>query len=227
MIAAVISDLYDTLYDEVEYCRSGLAAVAEFVASSWTSQPAERIFNVLWGQFAAGNRTRTFNAALDALEIPYAEERIHQLIAVYRGHVPRIVLPEDSRDVLSKLKGHYTLALLTDGFLPAQRLKVQALGIEACFETIVYTEELGRECWKPSPTGFEKILAALNEPPAQMAYVADNEEKDFIGPNGLGLSSVQVIRPARIHTRVAPEASAKAQHVIHDIRQLPKLLAML
>jgi putative hydrolase of the HAD superfamily len=227
MISAVVFDLDDTLYDELEYCKSGLAAVSEFLASSWPSRPAGLIYDALWSQFAAGNRSRTFNAALDAIGIPHEEDQIQELIAVYRGHVPKIALPADSRDVLSRLKADYRLALLTDGFLPAQRLKVQTLGIEAYFETIVYTEELGRQCWKPSLAAFEKVIETLNESPAQMVYVADNEEKDFIGPNRLGLSSVQIIRRARIHKGVAPDASARARHVIHDIQQLPPLLAML
>jgi FMN phosphatase YigB (HAD superfamily) len=60
-----------------------------------------------------------------------------------------------------------------------------------------------------------------------MTYVADNEEKDFIGPNKLGLATIQVVRPARIHRVVAADADAAAQHVIHQIRQLPALLAIL
>ena len=63
--------------------------------------------------------------------------------------------------VLKTLKKRYKLALLTDGYLPAQRLKVQALGIEKYFQAIVYTEELGREYWKPSTRGFENILKEL------------------------------------------------------------------
>jgi putative hydrolase of the HAD superfamily len=227
MITTVIFDLDDTLYDEIEYCKSGLTAVSEFLARSLASQPAGYIFGALWGQFAAGNQSHTFNAALDALGIPYDDERIQELIAVYRGHTPKIALPAESSDVLSALKGNYKLALLTDGFLPAQRLKVQALGIEAYFETIVYTEELGRQYWKPSPVGFERIMEALNETPTHTTYVADNEEKDFIGPNKLGLATIQVVRPARIHRVVAADADAAAQHVIHQIRQLPALLAIL
>jgi len=32
MITTVIFDLDDTLYDEIDYCRSGFASVAEFLA---------------------------------------------------------------------------------------------------------------------------------------------------------------------------------------------------
>ena len=255
MITTVVFDLDDTLYDEIEYCKSGFAAVAEFLAnrserrsssmgegeaspagpatasafratagSAPTSAETRGISAVLWEQFTAGNRTKTFNAALDELGISYDDELIGELIEIYRNHKPKITLPQDSRDVLCELSTKYTLALLTDGFLPAQKLKVQALKIEKYFKFIVYTEQLGRECWKPSPAGFEKIIQTLNVEPENMAYVADNEKKDFIAPNKLGFSTIQLIRPARIHRTLSVETEASAQHTICEIRQLTGLL---
>jgi len=224
MITAVVFDLDDTVYDEIDYCRSGFASVAEFVSRLAGMPGADRIFAALWGRFTAGNRTKTFNAALEQLGISCNDKLLGQLIEVYRCHSPKITLPGDSRDVLEKLSGKYTLALLTDGFLPAQQLKVQALGIEKYFKCIIYTEQLGREFWKPSPAGFEKIMQSLNTQPKAMAYVGDNEKKDFIAPNKLGFSTIQMIRPGRIHTDSSDEPYAAAQYVIHKIGQLPSLL---
>jgi putative hydrolase of the HAD superfamily len=126
--------------------------------------------------------------------------------------------------VLEELSAKYVLALLTDGFLPAQRLKVRALRIEKYFRCILYTEQLGREFWKPSPVSFEKLLANLNVKPESAAYVADNVEKDFTAPNKLGFVTIQIIRPARLHTESSQEAGPAAKHVIHSIRRLPALL---
>ena len=248
MITTVVFDLDDTLYDEIEYCKSGFAAVAEFLAnpatasafrftagSAPTSAETRRISAALWKQFTTGNRTKTFNAALDELGIVYDDKLIGELIEIYRNHSPKITLPQDSRDILCGLSTKYTLALLTDGFLPAQKLKVQALGIKKYFKLIVYTEELGRECWKPSPAGFEKIMQSLGSRPENTAYIADNEKKDFIAPNKLGFLTIQIIRPARIHTSVCGEREAatqlrprpsprRAQHTIDQISQLSGLL---
>lgn len=224
MITTVVFDLDDTLYDEIEYCRSGFAAVAESLCKLSKAPPAKHIFGIIWKQFTAGNRRRTFNAALDELGIGYDEQLIQQLLPVYRQHVPQIKLPEDSRDVLEKLSHQYTLALLTDGFLPAQELKVRALGIEGYFRCIVYTERLGRECWKPSPVGFEKIMRDLDGQPESSAFVADNETKDFIAPNRMGFLTIQIIRPGRIHTASSQEPDAAARYVINQISELPALL---
>jgi len=224
MITAVVFDLDDTLYNEVDYCRSGFAAVAGAVAKLPNAPSAGQIFDAIWKHFGAGNRKKTFNAALEELGIAYDDRLIRQLVRAYRNHAPQIILPPDSRDVLEELHTEYTLALLTDGFLPAQRLKVKALRIEKYFRCILYTEQLGREFWKPSPVGFEKLLANLNVKPESAAYVADNEEKDFVAPNKLGFATIQVIRPARIHTSTSQQPGAAAKHVIHGISRLPALL---
>jgi len=224
MITTVVFDLDDTLYDEIDYCKSGFAVVAEYLAGRPNMPPVDRIFSALWSQFRTGNLTKTINGALDELEVDYDEDRIRELVNVYRGHVPEIKLPQDSREVLSELKATYTLALLTDGFLPGQQLKVQALGIEEYFKAIVYTEQLGRECWKPSPAGFVRLTETLGTQPENMVYVADNGKKDFIAPNKLGFVTVQLVRPARLHTSATDESDAAAQHIIHQIGQLPPLL---
>jgi putative hydrolase of the HAD superfamily len=224
MITTVIFDLDDTLYDEIEYCRSGLKAVAEFVGGQPGMPLARQLFDAFWKQFNEGNRTKIFNAALDSLAVPYTDGFISELVQVYREHKPVITLPTDSRDVLDKLKTKYTLALLTDGFLPAQRLKAEALGIEKYFKCIIYTEQLGREFWKPSPAGFENIIRTLNAKSENTVYVADDEKKDFISPNKLGFLTIRIIRRAGIHTEPSGEVNAAARYVIRGISRLPDLL---
>ena len=224
MIKAVVFDLDDTLYDEVDYCRSGFQAVARFLVRSAANACADDAFACLWKHFGAGNHTRTFNAALDELGIPYDDLLILQLVELYRTHRPALRLPTESRDILEALGARYTLALLTDGFLPAQRLKVEALDIAAYFQAIVYTEELGRQFWKPSPVGFQRLSETLGVPPEQMAYIGDNVTKDFIAPNQLGMLTIRLHRSASLHTESADHPHALAQLSTNDIRLLPALL---
>ena len=84
-----------------------------------------------------------------------------------------------------------------------------------------------RVFWKPSTAGFERLLKVLNVKGQDCVYIADNEKKDFIAPNKLGFSTIQLIRPARIHTSAATEAGAAAHHVIHQFHLLPALLKTL
>lgn len=228
MITTVVFDMDDTLYAEIDYCKSGFAAVAEFIAKSpdfSTSAAPEAIFECLWSQFNSGNRQRTFNAALDQLGIDYGDQDVLGLVKVYREHIPQISLPEDSRRILDALKTKYRLAMLSDGFLPAQRLKVEALGIEKYFECIVYTEALGREFWKPHTKGFEFILKELDQKAENCVYIGDNPKKDFIGPNSLGFVTIELALPSRVHsTENDLGAGAKANHQISSIEQLAGLL---
>jgi putative hydrolase of the HAD superfamily len=224
MMAAVVFDLDDTLYDEIDYCRSGFLSVSRFLAKLSDVACSDDVFACLWRHFGSGNRTRTFNAALDELGIAHNEHLIAQLVEVYRQHRPAISLPADSRAVLDELKNTHALALLTDGFMPAQQLKVHALGIEPYFQAIVYTEELGRQFWKPSPAGFERLRETLDVPPEQMVYVADNESKDFIAPNQLGMLTIQVLRPARLHRDPGAQPGAAAKLRIDRLSELSVVL---
>lgn len=225
MITTVVFDLDDTLYDEIDYCRSGFASAASSIATLSDTYSSDRVFAALWKHFMAGNRTHAFNAALQELGITYDEKLIRTLVGIYRTHRPAISLPPETRSTLDELESRYTLALLTDGFLPAQKLKVQALGIQGYFKTLVYTEELGRQFWKPSPLGFTRLVEMLDVPPEQMAYVADNEMKDFIAPNGLGWLTIQLLRPARLHTDSCTLPNAPAKFTIREINELSAILA--
>ena len=225
MIRAVIFDLDDTLFDEIDFVRSGFRAAARQIATLSDGHSPEDIFDVIWDCFLAGERGSTFNLAVAKLGLTDDPSLVDKLVEVYRTHMPTLILPPDSRSVLEELKGRYTLGLLTDGFLPAQRLKVQALGIERYFDAIVYTEELGREHWKPSPRGFETLLRMLGTLPEQTACVADNETKDFIAPNRLGLLTIQLLRPAGLHRRPSPLPDAAPKLKIDKIDRLITVLA--
>ena len=227
MITAVVFDLDDTLYDEVDFCRSGFQAGAQFIATLSNRHRPDEIFATIWDCFQSGNHSSTFNAALEQLGVQHDPNIIGKLVEIYRTHTPTLTLPPESQATLHALKGKYTLGLLTDGYLPMQRLKVQALGIEDYFAAIVYTEELGREFWKPSPRGFERLTELLKTRPEQMVYVADNETKDFVAPNQLGMLTIQLLRPRGLYGRVSnpPLPNAAPKLKIDRIDQLIGLLA--
>lgn len=224
MVTTVIFDLDDTLYPERDYCMSGFRAVAGYIAQRFPGASADFLFEKMKAEFVAENRTRTFNAALEAAGITYDRECIAKLVEVYREHRPDLKLPDVTRDVLDGLTLRYKLALLTDGYLPEQRLKVEALGIEKYFGCVIYTEELGRENWKPSPLGFQKIMYELGIEAGECVYVADNEQKDFIAPNLLGMASIKVSGPDSLYSASSSDPLARPGHIISSLEELPRLL---
>ncbi len=199
--------------------------------SSFPAEPkavtAEAIYEALTEQFDRGNRTETINGALEALGIECNTQLIRRLIVLYRKHTPKIALSRESQVVLETLSQEFTLGMLTDGYLPAQRLKVRALKIQKFFRCILYTEQMGREFWKPSPAGFEKLAETLETTPEQMIYVGDNVQKDFIAPNQMGFTTIQVLRPNRVHTEEASDPAAAAQHRVSALTELPSLVRQL
>ncbi len=224
MIKCIIFDLDDTLYDELNYIKSGFWAVSSDLALHNCRFTAKQFYDAMYFHFAAGNRHKTFDAVCKEFELPLTERLIASLVEIYRSHNPRIFLPQESRRMLELLKDKYTLAMLTDGFLPAQQLKVAALDVEKYFQMIVYTEQLGREHWKPSTKGFEMIMQKFSLPAEQCVYVADNCDKDFIAPNKLAMKSVRIIRPNGLHISPPANKEAAASETIINIEDLPDIL---
>ena len=227
MIECIIFDLDDTLFEEVEYCKSGFRKIAAVLAEKTNVASIQEFYDAFWYQFKSGNPKTIFNSVLDQFNIDYDGNYIRRLIEIYRSHLPTITLPDDSRKVLDHLHLHSKIALLSDGFLPAQRLKLQALGIEHYFQCIVLTEELGRDYWKPSPVGFRKIVEELDVSNGNCVYVGDNLTKDFIAPNQLGFRSIQLKRPNKLHNDPPATIEGKPEFVIKSINVLPSLLKKL
>ena len=99
MITTIVFDLDDTLYDEIDYCRSGFAAIAKALASL-PGLPADAemtIFDIFWQEFTSGNRDKIFNAALEKLGITPLQDTVEKLVMLYRVHKPTLTLPESSR----------------------------------------------------------------------------------------------------------------------------------
>ena len=223
MIKCIVFDMDDTLYDEIDYYRSGFMVVSQTVSGDFGLE-SKAVFQSLWEVFNSGNHKNTFDTVLEKFSVSFNIEYIQKLVGIFRCHKPDIKLPSGSRIVLEDLRTRYKLGLITDGWLPAQELKVKVLGLESFFNCIVYTEMLGREHWKPSPAGFKKLLAELCVDTAQCVYVGDNLEKDFLSPNQMGFKTVRVIRERRIHFGKASSAQAEAHYEIDSISKLPDLL---
>lgn len=219
---AIVFDLDDTLYPEVEYVRSGFGAVAGRIAGCGCE--AEVIAEKLWRAFERGPRDRVFNAVLGELGLPEDEGKIAELVDVYRGHRPGLQLAAGVRELLVELKKECRLGIITDGYLPAQKLKVEALQIGDLFDHIIYTEELGREYWKPAGRAFELMAEELGCSASECVYVADNPAKDFIGPNQLGWQTIQVKLGQGVHGDEEGTGEGQAQYGLGNLVDLRSLL---
>jgi len=222
-VRAVVFDLDDTLYPEQQYVRSGLRAVAGHLAGP--EHGIDEVYNFLWQQFEHGDRRRVFNTTLTRIGRPDDEQVIAELVGLYRCHRPALHLDDATERIIRELRRRgYRLGLLTDGYLPAQRLKVEALQLQDRLDHIIYTEQLGREFWKPHTRAFEMMGDFLACTGQQCVYVADNPAKDFIAPAELGWHSVRVQLPQGLHRDCSVPPADEAQTQIGELAELLALL---
>ena len=223
-VRAVVFDLDDTLYLERDYVRSGYAAVLESLGGRLADPRAAAEW--MWQRFAAGQAAGMFGALNDQFALGLARREIEVLVEVYRGHRPHIAPEAEAAAALAALRGRVKLGLLSDGFLPAQQLKLEALNLAGVFDAVLFTESLGRRFWKPDPTPFRLIAERLGIQPAGCTYVSDNLAKDFVAPNALGWRSLLWRRPGQVHADLAAPPGGQPQAVVHDHRQLLAALGL-
>ena len=195
--SVVVLDLDDTLYLERDYQRSGFRAVGAWLEGELG---VPDFCARATAQFDRGRRTQVFDTVLTELGIAISPELIATLVQVFREHRPVIELQPDAAQFLDRPRKDRALAVLTDGFLVAQRNKIRALGLDRRgLWPIICTDAWGRRYWKPHTRGFRHIQAQYRLPGHACLYVADNPAKDFVAPRRLGWRSVRIKRPDGVH----------------------------
>jgi len=222
-VTAVIFDMDDTLYPERDYVLSGYVAVSHYLQDSL--RRTDNFAAWMWRHFLEGNRRKVFNAMSDAFELNLSEAEIGQLVEVYRHHRPVIGPWKGIRALLESLhRAGRRLGVVSDGFLPAQQYKWQALSLAELFDAVMFTESLGRECWKPSPAGFEKIALDLGVEHGVSTYVSDNPAKDFVAPNALGWRTIQLRFDGQLHADNPAPDGGEPQRVVDSVKELTAAL---
>jgi len=210
---AIIFDLDDTLYPERDYVLSGFRAVASW-AETRLAIPAAEGYEALARLFADGVRGNTFNAWLAIYDQPAG--RVPELVAVYREHAPALRPFPGIPELLDALKPHCALGLLGDGYLDVQRKKLAALGLAHRFDAVVFTDEWGRDAWKPDTRAFLTIIERLGVPAAETVYVGDNHLKDFLGARRAGMGTICGRHPDGVYAHHAPPTAEHAADFVVD-----------
>ena len=220
---AIVFDLDDTLYAERDYVLSGYGAVSEHLSDD--QDGSDKLREWLWRRFLDGRAGGAFDALNEKFSLGLSRPQITELVSVYRNHSPRITPRPGIPALLIKLHHHSRLGIISDGFLPAQELKLDALDIKEYFDAVVFTEAIGREFWKPSPVGFEALSKELQIDADKCIYVADNPSKDFAAPNGLGWRTVQLLLDGQIHSQKPAPHGGEAQTIVNSIDELDRVIA--
>lgn len=193
MYHVILCDLDDTLYPYRQFVTGGLANASRFAALR-LGVPKHRFMAMCLHQLKAdGHSGAIFDKVLEALGKD--KTALPGLISAFRYHRPELRLYPDALRFLSVVKGKAALGLVTDGLPSVQRKKVAALNLKDYFSTIVYSDDLGRNNWKPSPLPYLTALERLEASPQdRVVYIGDNPYKDFVGAKQLGLFTIRLLR---------------------------------
>lgn len=176
---AVVFDLDDTLYNEIDFLKSGYRHIARTLhPNSW-----ERLYARMFSLYR--NKLNTFDVISDEFNV-----NKEKLLTWYREHQPEISLFDGAYPLMERIRNKGgKLGMITDGRSLTQRNKIRALGISDLFDFVVISEEIGSE--KPDKRNFDAIEQAFET--ANYYYIADNLRKDFITPNKHGWTTVGLL----------------------------------
>jgi putative hydrolase of the HAD superfamily len=203
VIRGLVIDLDDTLCYERDYVRSGFTHVGR--AAGRSDEEARTFTDWLWTAFKAGVRGDTFDRLLEAFPNLATRWTVHDLVQAYREHEPNIELIPGWAETIDALRGQgLRLAVLTDGPVASQSAKARALGLHQWFDPIVLTGALGATYAKPASAGFNLVADAWGTGGSTLGYVADNPEKDFVGPRRLGWMTIRLRQPQQLRYALEP-----------------------
>jgi len=217
-------DLDDTLYNEKQFVKSGFAKVAEFIEEKFSINK-KVFYEILIDIYNYGSRGNIFNLALKRKNIIFDEELICLILKIYREHNPKIKLNKDIKLLLTKIRKIYSLGIITDGYFEVQKKKVHALKLEELFDSIIYTDQHGREYWKPNVLGYKLALKELGDIlPEEAVYIGDNPYKDFIGAKKMGILTIRILNSGREYSKIR---LGKAYEADYDVGKLSKIMDLL
>lgn len=214
-VKVFVFDLDDTLYNELDFVKSGFRAVSEFLSRTFKIDEEavyEKMVQILFEE----GRGAVFNSVLHYYNC-FTIKCLKKCISVYRMHKPNIKLLPESTEVLQKLKGK-PVYIVTDGNKNVQYNKISALGLDDIVTKFYITYRYGRVHSKPSPYCFEKIAQIEQVQFSEMVYIGDNPNKDFVGIKPLGVRTIQ-IRKGMFQNIILPE-EYQAEEKIDNLLQI-------
>jgi len=223
MIKAVIFDLDDTLYKELDYVRQGFWNVAQSLNVDDTERVYQRMNQLLDTQ----GRGKIFDVICQEwrLNLP-----IKQLVDAYRDTQPMLSMYEDAEELVGMLRQRgLKIGVITDGCSKVQHNKMNALSLEKCMDVLVATDDLGKDTngemlCKPNPKVYEYALDKLACKPQEAIYIGDNPKKDFIGAKQLGMQTIRIIREIGDHMQDVADDLHEADWTVQDLREVKQLL---
>lgn len=189
-VEAVLFDLDDTLFPQESWLAGAWADVARAAAPSGADGTAllAALLRIAAEGSARGGIVDRALLAVGAGHVP-----VGPLVDAFQAHDPGVLeLYPGVASLLPRLRAAVPLGLVSDGDVDIQRGKLKALALEASFDVVVWSDELGRDRRKPSPAPFLRALELLGRPAARVVFVGDRPDKDVAGAQAVGMRAIRV-----------------------------------
>lgn len=222
VIRCIVFDLDDTLYTEWDFVSAGFGYVAkelEHLGFGRLEAIQKTLSDIHWKE----GREHVFDKAAARLGFPVT--LVPDLVRIYRGHPPSVQLAPDAIVVLDAFRARIMLGCVTDGIADVQRRKVEALGLSHWIEGIIFTDDLGREFWKPHPRSIEMLCGRFGVRPDETVFVGDNPKRDSKAARNAGVRSVRIRRPGGYFSQMS-ESADMADYNIASLTELLGLVDM-
>ena len=219
---AVVFDLDDTLYPELDFVRGGFAAAASHVAlrnGVDAGRVAERLMELLHDE----GRGRIFDRFLEEAGLDATSATT--MLYLYRTHHPILTPYPDVAPVLRTLAdAGLRLGVLTDGLASVQRRKLEALNLSVPFDVVVIVGELPSDATKPASTPYQVAAELLGLPPEEITYIGNDPYKDFAGARALGMRTIRVRAPSDTFPRATDAREDDADRYVDPFADIVGVL---
>lgn len=192
MIKAVIFDYDGTLADR---CKATSTAYRKYLIKYIINEKIDKVLLetmvqdlVLWDEFGAGSKRLSF----EKFEKRYNYHIDHAHFIDWWIHNAGKYEPlfPNTLAILNYLKEKYKLAIITNGTVVGQNVKIDSTGIRNYFDEVVISHEVGIE--KPDPKIFKLTIERLNVKPDEAVYVGDSYHNDIFGAYQAGLKPIWI-----------------------------------
>ena len=108
------------------------------------------------------------------------------------------------------------VGIITDGRPEGQRNKLDALGLNV--DDLIITDELGgTQFRKPCDIAFRIMITKWRMNPADVVYVADNPNKDFLAPQQIGMKSIWFRNKDGLYSSKVQDINFRSVDKLHDL----------
>ncbi len=188
MLRAITFDLDNTLIDFIRFKKKATEAAASAMIKAGYRGNKEKLKKELF-DFYLKHGIESEDAYQEYLrrEGNYSDRVCAAGVNAYvRTKYEQLKPYPKVRPVLKKLKQKgYKLAIVSDAPRLKAFMRLDAMGMADCFDSVVGVEDTGRK--KPSTLPFRKALRELKVKPSEAMHVGDWRDKDILGAKRAGM----------------------------------------